>query len=278
MNIEEMRTLFDIQQRRDVEFPDMRREVLPNVVRHVRPAPGMSFILYSRLDETNADAAIEEQIAYFQPLNQRFEWKVYTHDTPSDLVERLTKHGFDVEDPDAVMVLDLEEAPAALLQPVTSDVGTSNVGTSNVGTSNVRRITRPEQLPDVIQILEQVWGEDFAWVNDRHAEYLNVPGYFSSYVAYVDNHPACVGWTFFYPNSQFAGLWGGSTVAEYRGRGLYTAVLAARAQEAIERGYRFMTIDASPMSRPIVAKHGFRLLTYAHACEWKGVAEPTADG
>jgi hypothetical protein len=31
---------------------------------------------------------------------------------------------------------------------------------------------------------------------------------------------------------------------EYRKRGLYTAVLAARVQEAIQRGYRFLTIEA----------------------------------
>jgi hypothetical protein len=92
----------------------------------------------------------------------------------------------------------------------------------------------------------------------------------------VGGRPACVGWTFFYPNSQFAGLWGGSTVAEYRGLGLYTAVLATRIQEAIQRGYRFVVIDASPMSRPIVAKHSFRLLTYAYACEWTG--NQTIDG
>ena len=43
-----------------------------------------------------------------------------------------------------------------------------------------------------------------------------------------------------------------------------------REQEAIGRGYRFLTIDAGPMSRPIVAKHGFRQVTEAYACEWKG--------
>jgi hypothetical protein len=267
MDTDQIRTLFDQQQRIDVEYPDMRKDVLPHVVRFVRPAPRMSFILYSHLDKTNADAAIEEQISYFHPRNQRFEWKVYAHDTPADLVERLVKHGFEVEDPDAVMVLDLQETPAGLLEPVTADVGTLDV----------RRITQSEQLPDVIQVLERVWDEDFNWVTGDHGDYLKIPDYFSSYIAYVDGLPACVGWTFFYPNSQFAGLWGGSTVADYRGRGLYTAVLATRVQEAIQRGYRFMTIDTSPMSRPIVAKHGFRLLTYAHACEWNSVPEPATD-
>ncbi|EQD40871.1 GCN5-related N-acetyltransferase, partial [mine drainage metagenome] len=58
---------------------------------------------------------------------------------------------------------------------------------------------------------------------------------------------------------------GGATVPDYRGRGLYTALLAVRLQEAKRRGARFLTIDAGPMSRPIVEKYGFRLLTFAQA-------------
>ena len=68
---------------------------------------------------------------------------------------------------------------------------------------------------------------------------------------------------YYHLHSQFAGLWSGATLPAYRRRGLYTAVLAVRVQEAIRRGYHFLTIDASPMSRPIVARHGFQLLTYA---------------
>ena len=60
---------------------------------------------------------------------------------------------------------------------------------------------------------------------------------------------------------------GGATLEGFRKRGIYTAVLAARAREARERGYRFLTIDASPMSRPIAAKHGFRLLATSNPCD-----------
>lgn len=260
MERDELLTLFDREQRIDIEFPDMRKEVLPHVVRFVRPAPGMSFILYSRLDEADVDAVIEEQVAYFSENDQRFEWKVYDHDTPADLKERLVAHGFEPEDPDAVMVLDVQEAPPVLLEPVTADV---------------RALTERDQLDDVITVLEAVWGGDFSWVTERLGSHLEVPGYLNVYVAYAgaDDEPACAGWIYFYSNSQFAGLWGGSTVSEYRKQGLYTAVLAARVQEAMRRGYRFLTIDASPMSRPIVARHGFKLLTYAHACEWQGAGQ-----
>ena len=64
-------------------------------------------------------------------------------------------------------------------------------------------------------------------------------------------------------------MWGGSTLPLYRRRGLYTALLALRVQEAIRRGYRFVAIDTSPMSRPIVEKHGFRLITYAQDHDWQ---------
>ena len=82
------------------------------------------------------------------------------------------------------------------------------------------------------------------------------PGYLSVYVAYVDGQPACAGWISFHANGRFADLWGGATVAEHREMGLYTAVLAKRTEEAVACGYRFLTTDASPMSRPILAKHG----------------------
>jgi hypothetical protein len=37
-------------------------------------------------------------------------------------------------------------------------------------------------------------------------------------------------------------------------------------REAIRREYRFLTIDAGSMSRPIVGRHGFQLLTTAYEC------------
>ena len=250
--------LFDQKQRIDIEIPDMRKDVLPHVVRFVRPAPGMSFILYSWLEDADVDAVIQEQIAYFSQNEQPFEWSVYEHDTPADLKERLVAHGFEMDERDAVMVLDLEDAPAGLLAPVTADV---------------RTITNRDQLGVVITVLEAVWGGDFSWVTERLGSHLEIPGYLNVYVAYVDDEPACVGWIYFHQDSQFAGLNAGSTLPDYRKRGLYTAVLAIRAQEAIRRGYRFLTVDAGPMSRPIVAKHGFELLTYGYACEWHGAGE-----
>ena len=49
----------------------------------------------------------------------------------------------------------------------------------------------------------------------------------------------------------------------------YTALVAARAQEDMRSGARFLTVDARPMSRPILERIGFRLLTFANALHWR---------
>jgi len=258
MDLQEILALYDKQQRIEIEYPQVRKEILPHVVRFVRPPPGMSWVAYARLDEANADAVIREQVDYFSQLNQPFSWDVYDHDPPPDLPDRLVAHGFEREnppdDPGALLVLNLHEVPRTLLQPVTA---------------NIRPITQRDQLDDVVQVEEQVLGGNFGWIKKRLGDHLEIPNYLSVYVAYIGEQPACTGWIYWHPNSQFASLHGGATLPDHRGQGLYTSVLAVRVQEAIQRGYRFLTIEASPMSHPIVARHGFHLLTHVNAYKWK---------
>ena len=56
--------------------------------------------------------------------------------------------------------------------------------------------------------------------------------------------------------TQVAGLWGGSTLAAYRGRGIYRALVSRRAHLALERGYSTLQVDASDDSRPILERLG----------------------
>ncbi|MEA3335744.1 MAG: GNAT family N-acetyltransferase [Chloroflexota bacterium] len=253
-DIQEILALYDKELRIEVNYPGSKKEILPHVVRFIADPPGSHFILYSRLDETNADAVIQQQRVDFVHADLPVEWKVHSHDTPTDLRDRLIAQGFEADESEAVMVLDLHQVPPALFDPVAADI---------------RRIECRQQLGDVIQIQEQVWQRDFGWINERLGSELDIPGYLHIYAAYVEEEPACAGWINFHPDSHFASLWGGSTVASYRGRGLYSALLAKRAQDAIERGYRFLVVDAGDMSRPILAKQGFQLLTVATPCMLK---------
>jgi GNAT superfamily N-acetyltransferase len=257
MTDDELLALYDQEQRRDPQFPGARREAAGEVVRYVdeTAVAEANFVLYSRLTTANADRVIQEQMDYFAANGRSFEWKLFDHDTPPDLRRRLAAHGFTIGDAEAVMVLDLQQAPIELRQPITADI---------------RRLSNPDDAYLVVPIEEAVWGGDHRDWGARLAEEMRTaPQLLSVYLAYADGVPACAAWINFTPNSQFASLWGGSTRPEYRKRGLYTAVLATRVQEAIQRGYRYLTIDASPMSRPIVARHGFRFLTYSYPCSWE---------
>ncbi|MDX6313211.1 MAG: hypothetical protein QOF44_2675, partial [Streptomyces sp.] len=59
----------------------------------------------------------------------------------------------------------------------------------------------------------------------------------------------------------FASLWGGGTVPAWRGRGIYRALVSHRAGIAAELGYRFLQVDASSQSRPILERLGFTALS-----------------
>jgi hypothetical protein len=248
--------LFDQDQRKDVEYPGMHREVTPSVVRHIHTSEkGEGMVIFSHLDKANVEDVILEQVRHFSSLGQDFEWKVYDHDRPSDLKERLRAHGFVIEEAEALMVLDLKEAPEILWQPVIH---------------KVERIKVPGGIEDILSIEQQVWNEDFSALGDYLREALsNYPDQMSVYIAFVDGKPASTAWIYFPKHSQFASLWGGASLSRHRKKGLYTALLAVRAQEARSRQVKYITVDASPMSRPILENFGFEMIAWTYPCRWK---------
>jgi GNAT superfamily N-acetyltransferase len=72
----------------------------------------------------------------------------------------------------------------------------------------------------------------------------------------------------FQRGTEVATLWGGSTLPAWRGRGIYRATVAYRANLARERGLRFMEVDASSDSRPILERLGFVPVTTTTPYIW----------
>ena len=213
--------------------PGLRREALPGLVRLIDLVERFSTVIYTDLPEADVERAIDEQIAYFEQLGHDFEWKVFSHDRPADLVERLRARGFDIDEVEAILGLEVDSAPAQLFEP----------------TPAVRQVFDPSEAPERIR-----------W------EMINTPDQVSVYVAEVDGQPVSHGWVRFPEHSALASLWGGATDPAFRGRGLYSQLVARRIQEARQRGYRYVTVDARAMSRPILERRGFRVLTLATAC------------
>ncbi len=258
MDAQQILALYD-QDRREVEIFGLQREEASGVVRHILP-DGSGFIIYSALDSSNADQAIREQVAHFEQQGSDLSWIVYAHDQPADLKERLLAHGFVAEEPEAVLALDLQHAPPPLLQPVQHDV---------------RRIDHPEQLDDVITIHEHVWGGNFeSWRARLATRLVEAPDTLCLYVAYVDGAPASTAQVSFYAQRPFASLVRAATLPAYRGRGLFSALVAILVQEARQRGVRFLDTETNTMSGPILEKLGWQLLTWAHPLTWQAERRP----
>lgn len=90
---------------------------------------------------------------------------------------------------------------------------------------------------------------------------LSIEELIESEVVYLQDKPVASARINFTLDSIFAGIWAGTTLKEYRGKGYYQILLNYRIDEAKQRGLQYVAIDALPTSRPIVEKHGFEFIT-----------------
>jgi hypothetical protein len=196
--------------------------------RQVRPSATYSSPAWSAVLRPPEDGDVAPLIAWMRERPGYVEWKYYSHDLPPDLPDRLRAAGLVPEDEETVVV-----AEAASIPPPPTDV----------------ELTLATEA--FIDLAARVFG------GDRHG----LPENTVAVVALVDGVPVSGGRVDFEPGIEFAGLFGGVTLPEFRGRGLYRATVAKRAELARERGYRWLYSDALPTSRPILERVGFTKLT-----------------
>jgi GNAT superfamily N-acetyltransferase len=254
MNKNNLLVRYDKDLRLRISYPEARKEITKDVVRIIRKAPGMNVVSFTFANESKLDTVIDREVDYFTPMKQPFTWKVYDHDLLPSLQQKLLSRSFVSDGGNAVMLLDVKNAPASAFQPMQADI---------------RQIYNPKGLNDIIFVLDKVYGANHAWVNKRMGRHLQIPGYLSIYVAYIERQPASVAWTYF-PRGHFATLFGGTTLPEYRRQGLYTSLLSVRLNEIRERGYQFAVVETGEMSKRIIANHGFQHLTTVWDYEWRG--------
>jgi len=83
-------------------------EAVPYISRLRCGDPERDMITFSSLTDDTADIVIAEQAAHYRDLATQVEWKVYQHDSPPDLLQRVERHGFKVGSRETVLVLDLQ--------------------------------------------------------------------------------------------------------------------------------------------------------------------------
>ena len=242
--------LYDEELRRKAPYFDdaIRLETDGSIVRLLGATAdaGNNCVLFSALDEASAAAAVDRQLAYFRGLKRDFEWKLHDHDLPPTLRDLLLARGFEPEENEVIMALDLAAARA----PAPVPAGYT-----------VRSWGENEPLDDLNEVQNAVWTDsDLSWLADSLArERAANPDGIRFHGAWHGDQAVCAGWIRLH--GRFASLFGGSTLKEHRGRGLYRAVLASRLEEARRRGAEYALVDAGPMSRPILARLGLAALT-----------------
>ncbi len=226
-----------------------RVEQTPTVTRVLGDIPGAEFgaVLFTSIDERNADAVIAGEIRYFESQGRPFEWKVFGHDKPADLGERLALKYFRPGDAETLMCLE-PAGPLGIAPPVGMAI---------------KKLARPDDLSAL-----DAFDTDESLLTELRGELAATPDRLSVYCAYLNGKPVARGWIRYYPGCDFADLWGGFTIPDLRGRGIYKSLVAARADEALTRKVRFLTTDAMPTSRPILERLGARPLTTTTGYLW----------
>lgn len=223
-----------------------------------RTGGGRGFILYrdlGGLEGAALDAFIAGQRDHFTGLAAVVEWKYHDGDHPADLPDRLFAAGFVPRASETVMV-----GETALIPHVEPPPGV-----------RLREVTLRPDLERIGRLEEAVWGHDHTWLVDVLQRSLTGPGDpIVAIVAEIEpgGEVVCAGWVRFHEGTEFASLWGGSTLPAWRRRGIYRAAVAYRARLAAARGFRFVQVDASNASRPILIGLGLRPVAVSTPYTW----------
>ena len=251
---------FDVQVRRGLH-PDGSGAVGERAGPVVRWVPaggeGWSGVVWSDIDAATADRVIADQVAFYAARGEEFEWKLYSYDQPPDLAQRLLAAGFAAEDAESLMVAETER----IAGPGGADVSLS---------AGIRlvEVTDEAGLELMIEVHDRVFGPDPRLRASLLTQLRSSPETTVMVLAMAGDEPVCSARIGFGTDTDFAGLWGGGTLPQWRGRGIYRALVGYRARLAAARGYRYLQVDASPESRPILERLGFACLATTTPFIW----------
>ncbi len=202
---------------------------------------GWRGVVWSDLTDEDADDVIARQVARFAGTS--WEWKHYSGDRPDDLPERLLRAGFLSDPPESVMVADLGDLDLDAALPAGVELVT---------------VATAADVAALVRVHEQVFGGDHRSVGEQVASALGTAApSVVGVLALAGGTAVSAGRVEFHEGTEFASIWGGGTLPGWRSRGVFRALVARRAALALDRGFRYLQVDALPSSRPILARLGF---------------------
>ncbi len=235
---------FDRQMRRDpAQEPGSRVERGEQVTRIISSGDGWNGVLWTDLSEADAEAVIEAQISRFAQLARPWEWKYYSYDRPAGLPGLLHAAGLAADPAETLLVAEIADLNLTVGPPA---------GVELIPVTDAR------VADAVVRAHDEVFGGDHAVIGSAIMAALEThPQPVEAVVAVAGDTVIAAGRVEFPERRDFASIWGGGTLPAWRGRGVFRSLVSYRALLARERGYRYLQVDASAESRPILRRLGF---------------------
>lgn len=227
-----------------------RRIVTPGYVIYMglTPGPHSTAVTRLRLASGEVAATVREVRALLRGEGRTSAcWEVGSSATPASLAKELTGLGMQ---------------PAAPPFPVTAAMVLGGEPPRIGATPGDLRITRVTTLADHRRAQEIYW-RCFDYTPDAAAQAgleadfarLSKSGTWLSYLAWQGDSAVAAADASLTPDAVI--LFGGATLPQARGRGVYQALVQERWLEAVRRGTPYLVTQAGALSRPILARLGF---------------------
>lgn len=251
---------YDKELRTDAETPSAVAVRTLGPLRLVTFARGRGFITYRDLG--GADAATIRRLVVGALEHYRadssivkVEWKSRAHDRAPGLQQALTDNGFVQGETESIMI-----GEARLL-------ATDVVLPQGV---LLRTIKDDEEITRMAQMQAEVFGDfDPAPMAMALIKRLARRDGIELWVAEAGSVIICSGRLEPVEGTAFAGIWGGATLSEWRGKGIYRALTAARARSALAAAKTLIHSDSTEFSRPILERSGFIKVSETTPYVWK---------
>jgi acetyltransferase (GNAT) family protein len=252
---------YDEQLRTDAETPSAVSVTILGPLRLVTFAGGRGFVTYRDLGGADADAVrrlVAAALAHYQADSEinRVEWKTRGHDHAPGLHETLLDNGFIADEPESIMIGEARRLAVDVRLPERV---------------TLRRISEEADVRAMTAMSADVFGDplpEAVAVADSLLRRLSFDDGMQLWVAEADGQIVSAGRLEPVRGTEFAGIWGGATRQEWRGRGIYRALTAARARSALRMGKTLINSDSTEYSRPILERSGLVKVSTTTPYNW----------
>lgn len=251
---------YDDQLRGEAETPSARASTWLGPLRLVTFDGGRGFVTSGHLADGHGyeiASLVPQALAHYalDDAIDRVEWKTRGHDHTPGLHEALLAYGFAADEPESIMI-----GPARGLA----------VDARLPDGVRLRTVTAKAEVRAMSAMAADVFGDhDGDQVADALLRRLGRDDGMQLWVAEAAGRIVSTGRLEPVPGTDFAGIWGGATLPEWRGRGIYRALTAARARAALAIGKTLIHSDSTEDSRPILERSAFVKVSTTTPYEWR---------